>query len=72
MKNQDTHRNGFYLNASTKFCFFFTDDVKDAVYIENITPSSVGRVLKLIANKDFVYDPFGTTIYIRRKYANGY
>jgi hypothetical protein len=72
MKTQDTNRNSLYFNVKEGFCFFYRNDVLKATHIKTLTSSSMTRILKLAANKNFVYEPFTETIFIRRKYPNGY
>jgi hypothetical protein len=72
MKNQDTHPNRFYFDVAQGHCFFYRNEVLKDTFIEKVSPSSIQRILQLIKNPTFLYEPFSTVIYFRRKYANGY
>jgi hypothetical protein len=70
MKNQENYPARFYFNISENFVWFWKENIKGDTYITKISPSSIGRILKLVANKNFVYEPFSSVIFIRRKYPN--
>jgi len=72
MKNQETNRNQLYFNVVDRYCFFYRSNILKAVHVRTLTSSSITRILKLAANKNYTFEPFTDTIYIRRKYPNGY
>lgn len=72
MKNQETHPNRFYFDVADGYCFFYKNDILKDTFVRKVSPSSIRRILRLTTNRNFIYEPFGTVIYFRRKYPSGY